>query len=125
MKKIENKTAIVTGAASGMGRAIALLFAEEGANVIAADLKREAVEEVVNVIAGKGGRATGVVCNVAEESSVQNMIDTAVQKYKTLDILVNNAGIMDDFMPVAKVSNQLWNKVMAVNLNGPFYACRL
>lgn len=125
MKKLENKTAIITGAASGMGKAMAHLFAAEGANVIVADLKQNEIDEVVNLITQSGGKAHGVVCNVAIETDIKNMIDTAVSKYNTLDVLVNNAGVMDDFFPVDQVSNELWNKVMNINVNGPFYSCRL
>lgn len=125
MGKLTNKTAIVTGAASGMGKAIAQLFANEGANVIVADLKQNEIDEVVNAIAKSGGNATGVICNVASEDDIKNMIDAAVKKYNTVDVLVNNAGVMDDFFPVDQVTNDLWNKVIGVNLNGPFYACRL
>lgn len=125
MKKLENKTAIVTGAASGMGKAIASLFASEGANVIVADLKQNEIDEVVNAITKNGGKAIGVICDVSKENDIKNMIDMAVESYNTLDILVNNAGIMDDFFPVDQVSNEVWNRVMGVNLNGPFFACRL
>ncbi len=125
MKKLENKTAIVTGAASGMGKAIAQLFAQEGANVMVADLNQNEIDEVVNDILKNGGNAEGIICNVANESDVKKMVDTTLQKFTTLDILVNNAGIMDDFMPVDEVSNELWNRVMSVNINGPFYTCRL
>jgi NAD(P)-dependent dehydrogenase (short-subunit alcohol dehydrogenase family) len=125
MKKLENKTAIITGAASGMGKAMAQLFSAEGANVIVADLKQNEIDEVVNSISQNGGKAHGVVCNVANEADIKNMIDTAVSKYNTIDVLVNNAGVMDDFFPVDQVSNELWNKVMSINVNGPFYACRL
>ena len=125
MKKLENKTAIVTGAASGMGLAIAKLFAQEGANVVAADLNQADIDKVVSEITAAGGKALGVVCNVANENEVKNLIDTAVKKFNTLDVLINNAGVMDDFVPVDQVTNDLWNRVLSVNLNGPFYACRL
>jgi NAD(P)-dependent dehydrogenase (short-subunit alcohol dehydrogenase family) len=125
MKKLENKTAVITGAASGMGKAMALLFAREGAKVVVADLRQNEVDDVVKTIVDTGGKATGVVCNVADETHVKNMMQCAVEKFKTLDILVNNAGIMDDFMPIDHVSNDLWSRVMSVNVNGPFYACRL
>lgn len=125
MKKLDNKTAIVTGAASGMGKAIAELFANEGANVIVADLKQNEIDVVVNLITKNGGKAIGVICNVANETDIKNMIDTAVSKFKSIDVLVNNAGVMDDFVPVDQVTNDLWNKVISVNVNGPFYACRL
>ena len=125
MKKLENKTAIITGAASGMGKAIAQLFASEGANVVLADLKQNEIDQVVNTIIKDGGKAMGVVCNVANELEMRNLIDETIKKFKTLDILVNNAGVMDDFMPIDFVTNELWNRVMDINLNGPFYACRL
>lgn len=125
MGKLNNKTAIVTGAASGMGKAISILFAQEGANVIVADLRQNEIDEVVNAITKNGGKAIGVICNVSKESDIKSMIDTAVGKFNTIDVLVNNAGVMDDFVPVDQVSNELWERVMGINVNGPFYACRL
>lgn len=124
MKKLENKTAIITGGASGMGRAIARLFAQEGASVIVADLKQNEIDVVVNEISASGGKAKGVVCNVSKESDIKAMIELAI-KNGSIDVLVNNAGVMDDFVPVHEVTDELWSKVMAVNVNGPFYACRL
>ncbi|HEU4716621.1 MAG TPA: SDR family oxidoreductase [Bacteroidia bacterium] len=125
MKTLENRTAVITGAASGMGKAMAELFASEGANVIAADRDEKDLAEVVKMIREKKGNVTAVVCDVTKESDVKNMIDKAVETYGGLDILVNNAGVLDDFMPVAEVSDDVWKRVMDVNLNGPFYACRL
>lgn len=125
MKKLENKTAIVTGAASGMGKAIAKLFAQEGASVIVADLRQNEIDVVVNEINSAGGKAKGIVCNVSKESDIKAMVELAIANNGTLDVLVNNAGVMDDFVPVHEVSDELWNRVMAVNVNGPFYACRL
>ena len=125
MKKLENKTVIVTGAASGMGKAISLLFASEGANLVLADLKQNEIDQVVNTIIKDGGKAIGIICNVANESDIKRLIDETIKKFSSLDILVNNAGVMDDFMPIDFVTNELWDRVMDVNLNGPFYACRL
>ncbi len=125
MKKLENKVAIVTGAASGMGKAIALLFAQEGAKVIVTDLTAADAEEVADQIRHAGGHALGLKCDVSDEEQVKRMVHAAVHEFGILDILVNNAGIMDNFMPLEKVTDKLWEKVMAVNVNGPFYASRL
>lgn len=126
MEKIfENKVVVITGAGSGMGKAMALQFAAEGAKVIVSDINAERVDSVVNEIKSKGDTVTGVLTNVAKEEEVKKMIDAAIKNYGALDILINNAGVMDDFSPAGEVSNELWNKVIGVNLNGPFYACRL
>lgn len=123
--RLQDKVAVITGAGSGMGREMAKLFAAEGAKVVAADIVPAGVEQVVSEIQAAGGTATAVVANVAKQEDVEAMIDTAVRTYGRLDVLVNNAGIMDRATPVADCSDELWNRVMAVNLNGPFYACRL
>lgn len=122
--KLKDKVAVITGAGSGMGRSIALLYAAEGAKVIASDMNEESIIEVVSEIEAAGGEAIAVVANVAVESDVVAMIASAVDNYGTLDILVNNAGIMDNFVPAGDVSNELWDRVMAVNVNGPMYAIR-
>ena len=74
MGKLIDKTAIVTGAASGMGKAISQLFAQEGAKVVVADLRRNEIDEVVNAITNSGGKAMGVVCNVANENEIKNLV---------------------------------------------------
>jgi NAD(P)-dependent dehydrogenase (short-subunit alcohol dehydrogenase family) len=122
--KLQNKVAVVTGAGSGMGKAIALLFAKEGARVIVSDINLENVNKVVDEITGNGGIAKATMTNVAKEPDIQNMIDTAVNSYGTLDILINNAGIMDNFVPAAEVTDELWEKVFAVNATGPMRAIR-
>ncbi len=122
--KLQNKVAVVTGAGSGMGKAIAKIFAQEGAMVIAADINLETVNAVVASIVSLGGTATAVAVNVTKEKDIQNMIDVAVSAYGTLDILVNNAGIMDNFVPAGEVTDELWEKVFAVNVTGPMRAIR-
>ena len=124
MPKLQNKVAVVTGAGSGMGKAIAALFAKEQARVIVADINLEAAKATAADITTNGGIALPVASNVALEKDVQNMIDTAVSSYGTLDILVNNAGIMDNFMPAGAVTDELWEKVFAVNATGPMRAIR-
>ncbi|WP_217587405.1 SDR family oxidoreductase [Lentibacillus saliphilus] len=114
--KLKGKVAVVTGAGSGMGEAIALLYAKEGANVIVADLNEETANKVTEAIKQAGGEAIAVVADVSKESDVQNMIDTAVDHYGTVDILVNNAGIMDNFIPAGNVTDEHWDRIINVNL---------
>jgi NAD(P)-dependent dehydrogenase (short-subunit alcohol dehydrogenase family) len=122
--KLENKVAIVTGGASGIGQAIAVLYAKEGAKVVVADINLEAAQTVVTEITTAGGVAIAVVTNVAKQEDIDNLIDTTVKTYGALDILVNNAGIMDNFFPVADVTDELWDRVMAVNVTGAMRAIR-
>ncbi len=124
MKKLENKVSIVTGAGAGMGKAIAILFASEGSKVVATDIDPARLDLLKKEISDSGGEVTTLVADMAKEDEIDNMINVAVEKYGTLDILVNNAGIMDNFLPVAEVDNQMWEKVMKVNLEGPFKAMR-
>lgn len=122
--KLSGKVAVVTGAASGMGKAIAELFAEEGAKVIVSDLNVDNANKVAEGIQSKGGSAIVVAANVAIEEDVQRLIDSAVSEYGTVDILVNNAGIMDNFVPASEVTDELWEKVFAVNTTGPMRTTR-
>ncbi len=122
--RLAGKVAVVTGAASGMGEQIAKSFAREGAKVVAADLNVEGLERVVQEIRAAGGEAVAVKCNVALEDDVQRMIDTAVEQYGTLDVLVNNAGIMDNMVPAHELTDELWDRVLAVNTTGPMRAIR-
>ncbi|QHS23330.1 SDR family oxidoreductase [Virgibacillus sp. MSP4-1] len=122
--KLKDKTAIITGAASGMGKAMALRFAQEGAHVVAADLNEEGLQKVVEEITNEGGTATPVKVNVANQSDIDNMVDTAVKEYGTLDILVNNAGIMDGMEPAGEITDEKWDKVFEINTKGVMRATR-
>ena len=122
--RLQEKVAVVTGAASGMGKAIAELYAKEGAKVIVADLNLEGAEKVVEGITSNGGVAKAVKVNVAKLEDIENMIDTAVNEYGTLDILVNNAGIMDGFEPVGDITDEKWDLIFDVNTKGVMRATR-
>ncbi len=124
MERLNGKTAVVTGAAAGIGKAIAVLFAEEGARVVASDINPDALDRVVREINENGGTAIGVVANVADQKDIDDMIGTAVREFASLDILVNNAGILDNFKTVGEADDALWDRVIAVNLTGPFKASR-
>lgn len=122
--RFENQVALVTGAASGIGKALIQQFAREGAAVVAVDIVEGPLKQVVAEIEAQGGKATACVANVASDSDVERMLNTAISTYGRLDILCNNAGIMDLMTPAADVPLELWERVMAINLTGPFLACR-
>ncbi|MGZ3946221.1 MAG: SDR family NAD(P)-dependent oxidoreductase, partial [Mucilaginibacter sp.] len=99
MKTLSNKVALVTGAGSGIGKAIAMLFAAEGAKVILADVQQVNIEAVAKDIKSNGGQALCFAADVSREADIKLLIEFTLQNYKTLDILVNNAGVMDNFTP--------------------------
>lgn len=114
--RLANKVAIVTGAGSGMGKAIAELFAAEGARVVCADISGRQDD----VAAGIGAAALGVHADVADEADVQQMIAIAGQRFGRLDVLVNNAGGGGGRMPLHEQTAENWDRVHAVNLRGVF-----
>jgi NAD(P)-dependent dehydrogenase (short-subunit alcohol dehydrogenase family) len=122
--KLQDKVAIVTGAASGMGKAIAELYAKEGAKVILADYNLEGAKAVEESIAENGGTCIAVKADVSQLEDVENMVQTAIDEYGTLDILVNNAGIMDGFEPVGEITDEKWDRIFDINLKGVMRAMR-
>jgi len=122
--KLHDKVAVITGAGSGMGKEMALLFGREGAKLVLADISQASLDQVVAEVNQNGGNAVGVAANVAKEEDVQNMIETAVKTFGSLDVLVNNAGIMDKMTPVTDLTDELWERVIAVNTTGPMRAIR-
>ncbi|MDO5672923.1 MAG: SDR family oxidoreductase [Actinomycetaceae bacterium] len=124
MGRLENKVAVITGAASGMGKAMAVLFAREGAKVVAADLNLDGAKTTAQEITQAGGTCVALACNVAEQTQTNALIDQTVEVYGTVDILVNNAGIMDSFEPVHEVTDEKWDRVFAVNTTGTMHLCR-
>lgn len=113
--KLEGKVAVVTGAASGMGKQIALLYAKEGAKVVVSDLNLDGANATVEEIKSNNGTAFAIKTNVAEEEDIQTLIDTTIDTYGTVDILVNNAGIMDNFEPAADIEDDKWERIFAIN----------
>ncbi|MDO4566521.1 MAG: glucose 1-dehydrogenase [Oscillospiraceae bacterium] len=122
--RLKEKSVVVTGASSGMGRAIVELFVKEGANVIAAARRRERLEELAASLEGKGGRVLVCPADVSKLEDNEAMIDMAVKEFGRLDVLVNNAGIMDDMSPIGEVSDEKYEQVMRVNLYGPLCSMR-
>ena len=123
-KQFENKVAMVTGAGSGIGSAMARRFAEEGATVVVADIDEKAAGQVAAAIEKDGGTAVAVQQDVGDPASVEKSVAFAVQKFGRLDVAVNNAGITGDLAPLANYSLEVWDKVISVNLSGVFYGMK-
>lgn len=121
---LKDKVAIITGAGSGFGRATSVLFAKEGAKVVAVDLNEEAANETVKLISDNQGDAIAVKADVSNENDVEGFINKAIEKYGKLDILFNNAGI---YAPgtVESTSIEDWTKSLDVNTTALFIACKL
>jgi 3-oxoacyl-[acyl-carrier protein] reductase len=116
MNRLEGRIALITGAASGIGRAQALLFAREGAAVVAADLNGAGAEQVVSDVQAAGGTGLAVKMDVSDEQSVQAAVETAVARFGRIDILSNTAGTFDHYRQTLDTPRELWDKVLAVNL---------
>jgi len=119
MARLAGKVAIITGAGSGMGREEALLFAREGAKVIATDINEVAVQAVVQEIEAGGGEAMAFAHNVASEENWTRIVDTVISKYGQIDALVNNAGI-SLAVPMLNTTVEQWDRVMDINVKSVF-----
>ena len=120
-RSIEGKVAIITGAASGMGRATARLFADEGAKVAAIDIQEEALQQVVTEIKEAGLTAEAWTLDLADPDAIKKVIADVADTFGGIDILVNNAGIIDDGL-LLRMSDEAWARVINTNLNGTFTA---
>lgn len=121
MKRLENKVAIITGAAMGQGAAEAYLFAKEGAKVVAADMAENALKETVDAInADFPGMALGVHLDVASEENWQQVVKQAVETFGTVDILVNNAGVGSRGVNYDKTDREAFDRIMGINAWGSF-----
>jgi NAD(P)-dependent dehydrogenase (short-subunit alcohol dehydrogenase family) len=122
--RLPNKVAVITGAGSGMGLAMAIRFAAEGARVVAGDWNAERLEAAVARIKAEGGTIIGAQGNIADQATAEGLIDLATRTYGGLDILVNNAGVMDYMQGVGELSDDIWRRVLGINLDGPMFTCR-
>ncbi|MCP1384978.1 glucose 1-dehydrogenase [Runella salmonicolor] len=123
--RLLNKVALVTGGSSGIGRETALLFAQEGAAVVVADVNDTAGQETAQLILNQGGKAAYVRCDVSKASDCENMVAFAEQTFGKLNIVFNNAGIMhsDDDNAVT-TEESVWDLTMNINVKGVFFGCK-
>ena len=121
---LENKVAIITGGARGIGRGIGLKFAEEGCSIVIGDVLETEGEQTVEEIAQKGREGLFVSCDVSDRDQAHNLADQTISKFGKIDILVNNAGIGPMPKPFLEMSEEEWDKVLSVNLKGVFLCCK-
>ena len=121
---LENKVAIITGAGSGIGKAIALLFAKEGAKVIVSDMNEIGGNQTIYEIKQSGGEAIFVQADISQPKDNENLVDLALKNYGSLHIAVNNAGIGGPIQPTGEYPLDGWEKVIRTNLSGVFFGMR-
>lgn len=124
MKKLENKTVFITGGLSGIGKACAMAAAEEGANVVVADLQSSLSEPAMLEIRRSNSKAAFIACDVSKYQSVEAAVNKTIKTFSTLDVALNNAGIGGEASKVGDMSEQGWLQVINVNLNGVFNCMR-
>ena len=122
--KLSGKVALVTGASSGIGEATALALAEEGARVALVARREDRLTKVKADIEAAGGRADYLVADLSTRAGCEAVVDFTIATHGRIDVLVNNAGIPDRHMPTTRTSDELWDRVIAVDLTGVFYLCR-
>lgn len=122
--RLKGKVAIVTGGAGGMGRSTAVLFAREGASVVVGDVDDAAGAKLAAEVSAAGGRLTYQHCDVAKEAQVASLVATAERVYGKLDTIFNNAGIEQPVTPSTDVTEELFDRVIGINLKGTFFGCK-
>jgi NAD(P)-dependent dehydrogenase (short-subunit alcohol dehydrogenase family) len=122
--RLQGKVTVITGAGSGMGLAMATRFAAEGASVVAGDWNGQRLDAAVATIQANGGAIVGAQGNIAEQATVESLIDLAIHTYGRLDVLCNNAGVMDYMQGVGQLADEIWRRVLSINLDGPMFTMR-
>lgn len=121
---LKGKTSLVTGAASGIGRAIALAYARAGSKVVVSDMNAQGARETAELIREHGGEASDFAADVSRADDCRALVAYAVERHGRLDVACNNAGIGGDMAPTAECGDDNWRRVIDVNLNGVFYCMK-
>lgn len=124
MSNFKNKTALITGAGNGIGRATALAFAEKGSKIVVSDINEKAGLETVQLIEQMDGTAIFIKANVANKAHIQHLVNQTIATFETLDYAINNAGIGGPYAPTSAYQDDAWEQVIAVNQTGVFYCMR-
>ncbi|PWC62402.1 short-chain dehydrogenase [Azospirillum sp. TSH7] len=124
MRQLDGKTAIVTGASSGIGREAALLFAEHGAKLVLVARRRGELERLADEIRDNGGNAVAVAGDVADSETAREAVEVATRQFGGLDVAFNNAGTTGAMVPVPEMTAEMWHEVIATNLTSAFHAAK-
>jgi NAD(P)-dependent dehydrogenase (short-subunit alcohol dehydrogenase family) len=116
----KGKVAFVTGAANGIGRATAIEFATEGANVVVADVSEKGIHETARLIEEAGGKALAITCDVQKSEDIKKALDETVKAFGRLDIAFNNAGVEQPTKEITAITEEEWDKLMNIDLRGIF-----
>lgn len=121
---LEGDTAVITGAGSGIGKCIVERFLEAGASCMAADMNADSLKALKEEFSDYGDKLATTVVDVSDKAQVEAMIDLTVKTFGKMEIMVNNAGIMDNLLPIAEMEDDIWDRLMKVNLNSVMYGTR-
>ena len=120
---LKGKTAAITGAGSGIGKAMVERYLAEGASVVAADINEESLKTLLEELSGEyADKLRTLKVNVSNKDEVEAMIDYTVDAFGKMDIIINNAGIMDNLLPIAEMPDSVWERIMSINLDSVMYS---
>ena len=122
--RLKDKVVIITGASSGMGNEASLLFAKEGAKVVAVARRKNRLEELATKAENTEGKIIPLQADISDENDLDNVIKFTMDEFGKIDILINNAGILDDYMPAGDMTDDMWDSVLNVNLTAPMKLIR-